>query len=198
MESTQTEYDDKKNLTREDLSCGINTDPKDTIKLEELIESDCECVVITGTAKVGKTMLILKNIQSYLNSEKFEYIFYCNFNQHSLVQPFEKINFFDFLTSNIKYCNWMKERNTCDEVLQNIIDSKKILLIMDHFEFLDLDNRKHKEIGYFNESTRENTIMNILRGFILGGAKKIIISQPLKLEWMQMWPSVKSFRHVSF
>ena len=188
----------QKNLTREDISeREINTDHKGKIKLEELIESNCECVVIIGTAKVGKTMLILKTIQRYLNSENFEYIFYCNFNQHSLIKPFEKINVFDFLTSNIKYFNWMNERHTCDEVLQKIIDGQKILLIMDNFECLDLDDTKHEEIGYFNESTRENIIMNILRGFVLGGAKKIIISQPFKLEWMKMWPSVKCWRHVS-
>ena len=188
------EYCDKKNLTREDISCETNTEPRGKIELEELIESDCECVVITGTAKVGKTMLILKTIQSYLKSENFEYIFYCNFNQYSLVKPFEKINVFDFLTSNIKYFNWMNERHTCDEVLQEIIDGKKILLIMDNFECLDLHDSKHEEISYFNESTRENIIMNILRGFVFGSAKKIIISQPVKLEWMRMWPCVKRWR----
>ena len=188
----------KQSFSREDISREINTEPEGTVKLEELIESDCKCVTITGAPKAGKTMLILKTIQNYLNSKKFEYIFYCNFNQESRIQPFEEINLFDFLTSKLKYCKWMNNTDTCYEVLDEIIKSENILLIMDHFDFLDLDEMKYKQMDNFNKSTRENIIMNILRGYILGKAKKIVISRPFNLEWMLMWPDINPPKHVSF
>ena len=191
-------YCDEKDLKREDISREINTDPDSTIEMEELIESDCKCVAITGAAKAGKTMLVLKTIQKYLNSDKFEYIFYCDFNHDSLIEPFQKLNLFDFLTSKIRCHNWMNDGPTCNEVLEEIIDSKSILLIMDHFEILNLHKSECKRVSYFNESTRENIIMNILRSFILRDAKKIIISRPFNLEWMRMWPDIKSPRHLSF
>ena len=192
------EYCDKQSFIRDDISREINTDPDGTIELEELIESDCKYVVITGAAKAGKTMLMLKTIQNYLNSDKFNYIFYCSFNQESTIQSFEEINLFDFLTSKLKWCNWMNNTNTCNEILEEIINSKNILLIMDHFEFLDLDDRKYKEMGNFNKSTRENIAMNILRGYILGDAKKIIISRLFNLEWIRMWHDIDPPKHVSF
>ena len=180
------------NLDRKDISNEINLQPNDGIKINDVIQFDYTSFI--GPAKSGKTLFLLKAAYEFRN--EFDYIFYCDINKILGSQSCD-IDLFDLLTFEVKSCFWFDEESESLKVFQNILISEKILLIIDHMEKLNLNKTKMNSINCKTKCTLENLVSNILTGNLLSKSKKIIISRPYNLEWMQKWPEFKRPRQIN-
>ena len=172
----------KDNISREEISQELSHEPASDMDFNKVYEKLKECsdyVLFVGQPKVGKSVLIKKFARFVSKKNHFDFIFFCDLRFQDYTK---KVDLFDFLTTkNQKYFQWMNEDRIRNMVLSQLLDRKKILLILDDFDGSKL-NKKSTYVNSFDKNTCEVFLTNILRGEILRNWKKIIVTRPFQLD----------------
>ena len=152
---------------------------------EELKQIDinvcANMVGVIGQAGMGKTALTKSLLQQIIDERLFDsnYVFYLQFRE---VDYKNETNLLSFLAKNL-CLSWTTNEARRNAVLKKLSSRNDVILIMDGFDeaLITKFSAKSPSVKVSDNAKPELFIKNIMKGSILGNAKKILTSRPRQL-----------------